>query len=136
MTAADLLCELEAAGFELRVDGKHLRVRCPAGELSDQQAEAIRRHKSALLKLLWARPKRLFLDRVCACPAPLRERWAELRDEHQRRHRIDADRAGLLAYVRLVMGRESAPEVTCPADTDPGTVPAEVVTWTYGEAPA
>jgi hypothetical protein len=51
VTAAALVERLQARGVELRVDGDRLRLR-PAGAISADEVEAIKRHKPAILRLL------------------------------------------------------------------------------------
>jgi len=51
MTAADLVGRLQARGVALRAEGDRLRLR-PAGAVSSAELEALRRHKSEILRLL------------------------------------------------------------------------------------
>lgn len=52
MDALALLQELQEVGCELRPEGDRLRVRAPAGVLTDELRSLIREHKAALLGLL------------------------------------------------------------------------------------
>jgi hypothetical protein len=56
MTAAELLADLTRQGFNLAPEGDGIGVR-PARRLTEQQQEAIRAHKPALLTLLAAPPQ-------------------------------------------------------------------------------
>ena len=52
MDAVDLLATLTAAGCRVQRDGNTIRVRAPAGVLTNALREQIQHHKAVLLELL------------------------------------------------------------------------------------
>ena len=70
MTPNQLLEELSSRGARVQVNGERLRVRAPAGAVTDDLKAALRRGKPALIELIRARPDKGKPSRGAPGPNP------------------------------------------------------------------
>lgn len=76
-----LLESLRKRKITLAANGDHLIVRSCEGVLTDEDRQQIRRHKPALLKLLWIPNWSSRPEELADWPIPWREAWGRLANE-------------------------------------------------------
>ena len=81
MTPTMLLADLTARGIELRADGDKLRFQ-PVNLVTPDEVDALRQHKSAILKLLQAEGQQAAEMYCCKHHDP--SKWTYLPDKYKR----------------------------------------------------